>query len=257
MCRVGAFHHAVSVRYLTHGMNTGRTGRWVSLFTHKCHTILMLQHYDDTETWVSAFKRGNRLRYGKGEFIIRPGEAPQGVFFIESGLVKAYDITKYGEENLLIIRKEHEIFPLIWAVTGLERHIIYQALNPTVVWRLSRKEYIKYLDDHPEAIASLLSMTIEMYRIHSERIINLEYRTVRERLISFLLTMGHRFGKQVDHGIHIDVPLRQQDIASSINASRETTSRELSALEKKGLIQTNPQYIALCDVEKLRHYLEN
>lgn len=217
----------------------------------------MLQHYDDAEAWLGVFKNGTRLKYAKGEFIIRPGEAPQGVFFIETGLVKAYDITKYGEENLLIIRKEHEIFPLIWAVTGLERHIIYQALGPTTVWRLGRDEYTQYLDQHPEMIASLLHMTIEMYRIHSERIINLEYRTVRERLVSFLLTMGHRFGKQVDHGIHIDVPLRQQDIASSINASRETTSRELSALEKKGLIKTNPRYIALKDVEKLRQFLEH
>jgi CRP/FNR family transcriptional regulator len=222
-----------------------------------CHTKTMLQHYDDTEAWVKAFSHGTRLKYNKGEFIIRPGEHPQGVFFIESGLVKAYDITKYGEENLLIIRKGHEIFPLIWAVTGLERHIIYQALVPTTVWRLSRDEYMNFLDTHPEAIASLLSMTIEMYRIHSERIINLEYRTVRERLVSFLLTMGHRFGTPNDHGILIDVPLRQQDIASSINASRETTSRELSALEKKGLIKTNPQSISLKNVEKLRSFLES
>lgn len=179
----------------------------------------MLKHYDDTEVWVKAFASGTKLHYSKGEFIIRPGEHPQGVFFIESGLVKAYDITKYGEENLLIIRKEKEIFPLIWAITGMERHIIYQALNATTVWRLSREDYMEYLDKNPHAIASLLSMTIEMYRIHSERIINLEYRTVRERLISFLLTMGHRFGTPNDHGILINVPLRQQDIASSINAS--------------------------------------
>lgn len=215
----------------------------------------MLKHYDDTEVWVKAFASGTKLHYSKGEFIIRPGEHPQGVFFIESGLVKAYDITKYGEENLLIIRKEKEIFPLIWAITGMERHIIYQALNATTVWRLSREDYMEYLDKNPHAIASLLSMTIEMYRIHSERIINLEYRTVRERLISFLLTMGHRFGTPNDHGILINVPLRQQDIASSINASRETTSRELSALEKKGLIQTDPQSISLKNIEQLRSFL--
>lgn len=207
-----------------------------------------------TETWAKAFGRGTKLRYNKGEFIIRPGDAPPGVFFIESGLVKAYDITKYGEENLLIIRKEHEIFPLIWAVTGAERKIIYQALSPTVVWRMSRKDYLAFIDSNPEATAGLLAMAVEMYRIHSERIINLEYRTVRERLISFMLTMARRFGEVTDDGMLIKVPLRQQDIASSINASRETTSRELSALEKKGLIKTN-QFILLKDTAKLRSFL--
>jgi CRP-like cAMP-binding protein len=216
----------------------------------------MLAHENALEELVATFRRGTRLAYKKGEFIIRPGEAPSGVFYIESGLVKAYDITKYGEENLLIIRKEHEIFPLIWAVTGLERHIIYQALGPTTVWRLSREDYTEYLDSNANAISLVLEMTIEMYRIHSERIINLEYRTVRERLVSFLLTMSHRFGTETEDGILVDVPLRQQDVASSINASRETTSRELSALEKKGLIKTNPQYVVLKDLEKLRSYLQ-
>src|ERR1043165_8166756 len=87
---------------------------------------------------VALFRGGSTLKYHKGEYIIRPGEAPSGVFYIEEGLVKAFNISKYGEENLLIIRKEGEIFPLIWALTGEERDINYEALVPTVVWRLSQ-----------------------------------------------------------------------------------------------------------------------
>ncbi len=207
------------------------------------------------EAWTKAFQKGTKLTYKKGEFIIRPGDAPSGVFFIESGLVKAYNITKYGEENTLIIRKEHEIFPLIWAITGAERHIIYQTIAPTTVWRLSRRDYLAHINSSPEATVALLAMSVEMYRIHSERIINLEYRTVRERLISFMLTMSRRFGKETKDGMLLDVPLRQQDIASSINASRETTSREISALEKKGLIKTTQQYILVKDKDKLKSYL--
>ncbi len=203
---------------------------------------------------LELFHRGTNLSYKKGEFIIRPGESLPGVFYIESGLVKAYDITKYGEENLLIIRKEQEIFPLIWAITGQERHVIYEALSPVSVWRVDRKQLLKLLGDDPGVLAPLLDMTVEMYRIHSERIINLEYRSVRERLISFLLTMSHRFGKRTARGLLINVPLRQQDIASSINASRETTSREMTALEKKGLISTNGEII-LKDIKALKSFL--
>lgn len=205
-------------------------------------------------TLVDLFHSGTQLTYSKGEFIIRPGESPTGVFYIQSGLVKAYDITKYGEENLLIIRKDHEIFPLIWAVTGQERDVIYQAMAETKLWRISRDNFLAYLHNPNSPLAPLLDMTMEMYRIHSERIINLEYRTVRERLISFLVIMSKRFGKQTKEGIELEVPLRQQDIASSINASRETTSRELSSLEKKGLISTNHS-ITIKDIEKLNSYL--
>src|SRR5690606_39032133 len=83
-----------------------------------CHNASMLASDTQRQQLLTLFHRGTQLRYNKGEFIIRPGEAPPGVFYIQEGLVKAYDITKYGEENLLIIRKSQEIFPLIWAITG-------------------------------------------------------------------------------------------------------------------------------------------
>jgi len=204
---------------------------------------------------VGLFKAGTRLSYKKGEYVIRPGEAPGAVFYIESGLVKAYNISKYGEENLLIIRKEHEIFPLIWAITGQEREIIYQTMVPTVVWRISPQTYLSFLHNHPAALPPLLDMVTEMYRIHSERLLNLEYRTVRERLVSFLLTMSSRFGRETEEGVIIEVPLRHQDLASSINASRETASREVSALERKGLIDNKNSFIVLKDVDKLQEFL--
>lgn len=216
----------------------------------------MLATIEQTEQLLEVFRRqGSRYTYKKGEFIIRPGEIPSGVFYIESGLVKAYDITKYGEENLLIIRREGEVFPLIWAITGQERQVIYEAISPASVWEISRATFLEHVTSHPVALAPLLDMTLEMYRIHSERILNLEYRSVRERLISFLLTMSHRFGKKTTDGLLINVPLRHQDIASSINASRETTTRELAALERKELLSTSQSLITLKDLNKLHAYL--
>jgi len=204
---------------------------------------------------VSAFRRGTKLSYRKGEYIVRPGETVSGIFYIEKGLVKAFNISKYGEENLLIIRKEPDIFPLIWGITGQERNIIYQTLGPTVVWRIDREKFVAFLGNHLDSLPPLLDMTTEMYRRHSERILNLQYRSVRERVISFLLTTSTRFGKSTKNGLLIDVPLRHQDIASSINSSRETTSRELAYLERKGLIELDSPLITLKDIKKLQSFL--
>lgn len=215
----------------------------------------MLASPGQNQSMIDTFKKGIKLTYKKGEYIIRPGDQLSAVFYIESGLVKAYDITKYGEENLLIIRKDHEIFPLIWAVTGQERSVIYQVMTPTTVWRITRESYLEYLNGHPDALAPILDMTIEMYRIHSERIMTLEYRTVRERLVSFLLASATRFGVKHKDGTLIDAPLRQQDIASSINASRETTGREMSFLERQGLIRVEKSLIILLDKPKLKSFL--
>lgn len=216
----------------------------------------MLATMKQTAEFVEFFRlHGIKQSFQKGDIIIRADETPPGVFYIYKGLVKAYDITKYNEENLLIIRKQDEIFPLIWAVTGKERNVTYQALAPTTTWQISRKSFLGFVKDTSDALTPLLDMTMDMYRLHGDRIFNLEYRTVRERIISFLLTMSDRFGKETAEGILIEVPLRHQDIASSINATRETTSRELSALERKGLLVNKPSSILLKDTRALSKHL--
>lgn len=200
---------------------------------------------------ICIFKKGTSLSYKKGELIIREGESPSGIFYIKSGFVKAYDITRYGEENLLSIRKEKEIFPIIWGLTAERWHVMYEAMTATEVYRVSQTDYIKEVRHNSDLMAPLLDITLQMYRFQSQRIINLEYRSARERLVSFLLITSERFGKKTKEGIKINAPLRQKDIAHSINTSRETASREISALERKGLIITN-DFIVLTQIDKLR-----
>lgn len=216
----------------------------------------MLATEQQLTSLMELFHTGTRLEYAKGEFVVRPGSAPNGVFLIESGLVKAYDITKYGEENLLVIRQQHEILGLTWAVTDENRDIIYSALAPTVVWMVSKDHFLQYMQEHPEAALPVINMLTDMYRTHSERIMTLEYRTVRERLASFLLGLTRRLGKETSEGTRIDAPLRHQDIASSISSTRETTSRTLSELEHRGVLKTEQSYITVLNMRALNEIIE-
>ncbi len=217
----------------------------------------MLASKLQTEALIELFHQGKKITYSKGEFIIRPGETPPGVLFLESGLAKAYDITKYGEENLLVIRQKGEILALTWAITGEDRGIIYTALESTTIWCISRKVFCDSIQSNPTTSLPLVDMVTDMYRMHSQRILNLEYRTVRERLISYLLTCSERFGKpgEKPNESLIAVPLKQQDIASSINATRETTGRQLAYLERQNLISKKSSFITLLDIEKMKSYL--
>src|ERR1700722_20902701 len=113
------------------------------------------------------FHTGTKLTYKKGDFVIRPGESPPGVFYIEHGLVKAYDITKYGEENLLIIRRDGEFLGLTWAITGEDRHIIYEALAPSETWLVSQTQFTKFLQKQASAALPLLEMVPHMNRKNS------------------------------------------------------------------------------------------
>lgn len=100
-------------------------------------------------------------------------------------------------------------------------------------------------------------MAIEAYRLHAERVNTLSYRSVRERIVSFLLTAADRFGaKQQDGSILIEAPLRRHDIANSVNAARETTSRELSWLTERNYISADDERsIVIKDISQLEQML--
>ncbi len=215
----------------------------------------MLANEKQLAALAEMFRTGTKQEYSKGEFIVRPGGQPPGVFYIESGLVKAFDITKYGEENLLILRQGGELLGLTQALTTENHETIYTALSPTVVWLIPRERFLENITLNPEVALPLVSMLADMYRIHGERIMTLEYRTVRERLASFLLSIAQRFGIENDDGVAIQVPLRHQDIASSISATRETTSRTLSELERKGIISSEQSRITIRDKAALQDFI--
>jgi len=67
--------------------------------------------------------------------------------------------------------------------------------------------------------------------------------------------MATRFGRQTEEGVLITAPLRHQDIASSVNSSRETTSRELAIMVRKGLLGRSSSRIVLRDIKALRAYI--
>ena len=60
------------------------------------------------------FSKFKKLHYKKGELILRGGDSPQGVYFIDKGYVKDYSISKEGEELMLILFKPEDFFPMQW-----------------------------------------------------------------------------------------------------------------------------------------------
>jgi CRP/FNR family transcriptional regulator len=197
------------------------------------------------------FESGTRLSYERGATIIHQEDDPQGVFLILEGFVKSFDITKYGEENLLVIRESGQIFPILWTMTDERTDVFYEAMSNVVLYRVDLKSYRKQIDENQAFIRDVLDQVLTMYKIHSQRVLNLEYRSAHERVVYCLLTLADRFGVKAQKGIRINAPIRHQDIASSVNCSRETASRELSKLEKKKLICSDEGTIVLCDLRSL------
>ena len=198
------------------------------------------------------FSDGVIKRFSKGETIISGFDGPKGVFLIKKGYVKAYTITKAGQENLLLIHDQGEFIPLTWALDGVHTEgLFYQAMSDVTVLSTSKENLRSAMENNTLLSQEILKQSVHIITAYGTRIQTLEYRTARERLIAELLNLTEMFGKAHGDEILIEAPITHQDIADSINMTRETASRALGLLFDEGLVKQVDHLFTIRKVDKL------
>lgn len=189
---------------------------------------------------MEFFHRGRQQKFGKGEIIMRAGDVPQGIYFIDNGHVKVYFLTKQGNEHTHMIYKPGDIFPMIYAFKDAIRNVFYEALDDCTVYLVPKDNFKEFAGSNAQVSVGLLEQAVDMFRLYAGRIDNLLYSNSHERTAYRLLSIIDRMGEQkADGSWVVDVPITHQDIASSVNLSRETVSRCMERLRRKGIIGPN------------------
>lgn len=147
---------------------------------------------------------------------------PQALWRIERGVVRTLT---WNEEGTLI--------PLgFWGVGDVVGQPLSR-LNPFQIECLTSVEATA-LPSHlwHQALDTLLFQAQQT----QEFLTIIRQERVQQRLQHFLTWLGHKFGRTVETGRLIDLPLTHREIAEAIGTSRVTVTRLLSQLEREGMI---------------------
>lgn len=205
----------------------------------------------------SFFMKQNFFVYKKGETIIRQGDEPSGVYFIEKGFVKVYTITESGEEKFYFIYKKGEIFPLGWVLNNTKNNTQFESMAKSILRRASKDDFLKLLENEKTLTVDFSMYLADKIALYAQRVGNLETSNSYPRIIIFLLFLAKRVGKEKKGRIVFDLTLNQRDIANSINVTRETASKELTKLANKGLIKSSIRSsIVIYDLKGLEKELD-
>ena len=200
------------------------------------------------------FKCGQQLHVLKGQCIIRGEDEPQGLYYIDRGLVRAYGINQRGEDYTFAILAPKELFPLNWLLHETRRQIFFQAITPCHVCVVPRERVLTEAQVDPNFCYGLMHKAVEAFSLFVDRLDNLEYKYAGERLAYRLLFLAKRFGeKRTDGSYLIKAQVSQQLLASSINASRESVNREFEQLQRKGLVRFEGPYIVIANLAGMQN----
>lgn len=213
----------------------------------------------ESESILSHFRGGEctEEHFSKGDIMVNGDEAPSGVYFIQSGYVKAYSISPLGQINLLSIHGACEIMPLPWALDGKQKlGIFYEAISKVTVLKTSKDDLRIHMGNNSWLTEQILRQLVNAFTVYAQRIQSLGFRLPRERVIACMLDLSTRFGERQSQGMVIKAPITHQDIADSINMTRETASRALGLLSDEKLIAQKDHLFIIKDAQKLQAELE-
>lgn len=180
-------------------------------------------------------------QFHRGDHLFQQGGQPHAVFLVESGRVNWTRLTEDGNEQSLQVVGPGEAVGLI----GLMDRRPYMgsaiALDEITAWELSAAAFESLVQKHPEAALLIIRLLSVKMRQVVEHIHSLSGRSAAERVITVLLEKARPEAERCV------VALTHQEIAQISGLARETVSRVLAELQRRGTVSLTRSAVLLRD----------
>lgn len=205
---------------------------------------------------ASLLALGALRRYRRGATLVLEGGRSDQVFVLVDGSVKVVSATPDGRELLLAIRGPGEVIGELAVLDGgtSPRSAGVQALDAVEARVIPGPAFLRYLEEHPRVLLLLVRGLIGRLREADRRRVEFGSFDTLNRVARLLAEMAQADGRPTDEGVVLGQSLSQEELASMISASRESVTRALAALRRRGLIITRRKSVIVTDVAALRAF---
>ncbi|MGV3489466.1 MAG: Crp/Fnr family transcriptional regulator [Tuberibacillus sp.] len=191
----------------------------------------------------------------KKQFVFMEGNKREAVYFIRSGVVKVFRVDESGNEQVINLLQDGEMFPHVGFFDESPYPSTAQAMEETHL-------LIIRIDDFNELLVVYPRIAIKVMKIMEQKITQLANRIqefisedVQHRIVHTLLRLA---GNHIieDGSATIDMPITNQDLANMVGTSRETINRVFNQMKKDGLIETSRKKIHIFNIDELKAYIK-
>ncbi|WP_370942402.1 Crp/Fnr family transcriptional regulator [Amycolatopsis sp. cg5] len=197
-----------------------------------------------------------RRTFATGEFLCRQGESASNVVIVLSGHVKVVTSgtgETDGREVVVAVRSTGDVIGEMAAMENGVRSATVEALDTVEVLTMPGPRFVTLCQKEPK-----LSWTLSVVLAGRLRDVGSKWvdygggGTTMSRVVALLLEMAVQHGRHTVHGIEIDTPATQQELASTAATSRESWGRVLRELRSKGLISTGRRKVTIHRLAELQ-----
>nr|WP_040483716.1 Crp/Fnr family transcriptional regulator [Lyngbya aestuarii] len=187
------------------------------------------------------------------QVILLENDWGSSVYFILDGWVKIRTYNLDGKEVTLNILGKGEIFGEMAALDEVPRSTDVITLAPTMIGNMPAQDFVELITTEPKAGIRLAQLMGRRLRQVNRRL-RLRESDSTSRVADILLFLAEGQGKTTENGTHIP-NLPHRELSGLSGLARETVTRVLSKLEKKGLIFRDKDILRIPDVHALERTL--
>ncbi len=215
-----------------------------------------LLHHLPAETLENLSRYARLQDFAKGDVIVQKGATGGGMMAMVEGRVKISTVSPDGKEVILDFINPGEVFGEIALLDNRERTADAVAMEACQVLVLERRDFLPFLERHPQTCIKLLSVLCGRLRHTNQLIEDSLFLNVESRFAKRLVGFARQYGEPRPDGILIRLKLSQQEIAALIGVTRESVNRQLSALQERGWVKVSRGAILVTDIEALESVVD-
>lgn len=184
-------------------------------------------------------------------FVFMQDDPLDRVFFIQSGKVKIYKSDMHGKEQIVSVLEAGEMFPHagFFRKGGYPAHA--EVMEDTTL-------IVTPIDKFEEILISNPELSIKIFRVLGEKIIDLQKRleeqillNTQEQIIMLLLRLCRSNGEKINNRFKLTTQFTNRELANMIGTTRESVSRTISVLKKKDIVELTEDGYYLLDHMRL------
>ncbi len=193
--------------------------------------------------------------YDAGQTIFMKGDKARGMMVVLSGGVRIGASSPEGKEVVLNTIHPGEVFGEIGLIDGVVRTADAVTMDATELLVLERRDFLPYLENHPDICIRLLQLMCKRIRTTSEQLEDFSFLDLRRRIAKRLCYLASTDYAEADDNGGVVIRITQQDLGAMMGTTREAVNKQLRIMIDDGLIEQQRGAIILHGLDKLETVL--
>lgn len=200
------------------------------------------------------FSQYPERKFSKGQILIYAGDDPTGIYYIQIGQIRQYDINEKGDEVVVNVFEHPSFLPMPWLLNGTRNQYFFEAFTPVTVRIAPGDDVLNFIKKNHDVTLDLLQRLYRGVDGIQRRMTHLMGGSARSRVLFELVLECKRFGKKQKNGTYI-LEMHEDELASRSGLARETISRHLSKLNHGTFITVTHKEIIVKNLQRLEEEL--